>query len=201
MSFLWRPSRRVVVGSLLLLTAIAWHAEAIAAQLQVTWTDNSTNEDGFAIERSTGTTGTFAQVAATGASVTAYTDSGLSDTTTYCYRARAFNAAGYSGYSNVACATTPQTLALAVVPAGTGSGTVTSTPAGITCGTSCSASYPSGTGVTLTAIPAAGSTFTGWSEGGCSGTGSCNVTMTTATLRRRHLQAPEGLRGRNRART
>ena len=65
--------------------------------------------------------------------------------------------------------------------AGTGSGTVTSALAGIMCGTSCSASYPSGTAVTLTATPATGSTFAGWSGGGGSGTGSCTVTLSAAT--------------------
>jgi len=60
-----------------------------------------------------------------------------------------------------------------------GSGTVTSAPAGIVCGASCSASYASGTVVTLTA--AAGSTFTGWS-GACTGTGSCTVAMSAAAV-------------------
>ncbi len=75
----------------------------------------------------------------------------------------------------------PASLTLTVVRAGTGSGTVTSAPAGITCGTSCSASYASGTAVTLTATPTTGSTFTGWSGGGCSGSGSCTVIMSAAT--------------------
>src|SRR5438445_3261711 len=70
-----------------------------------------------------------------------------------------------------------QNVVLTIAKAGTGSGTVTSTPAGITCGTSCSGSYASGTAVTLTATPAAGSTFTGWSGGGGSGTGSCRGTV------------------------
>src|SRR6266850_1311764 len=66
------------------------------------------------------------------------------------------NAAALSG-SGVGSAT------LAVVKAGSGSGTVTSSPTGITCGTSCSAGFPSGTAVTFTASPATGSTFSGWS--------------------------------------
>jgi hypothetical protein len=64
---------------------------------------------------------------------------------------------------------------LAVSPSGTGSGSVTG-GAGINCPGTCSQIYPFGTQVTLTATPAAGSTFAGWS-GGCSGTESCVVTL------------------------
>ena len=64
---------------------------------------------------------------------------------------------------------------------GNGSGTVTSIPPGINCGAVCSASYPSGTVVTLTAAAADGSTFAGWSGGGCSGTGTCVFTMSADT--------------------
>ena len=64
---------------------------------------------------------------------------------------------------------------------GTGSGSVTSTPAGIDCGPDCAENYLSFTKVTLTATPDAGSTFTGWSGAGCSGTGTCEVTMLEAT--------------------
>src|SRR5439155_472704 len=67
-------------------------------------------------------------------------------------------------------------FALAVTTAGTGTGTVGSAPAGISCPASCSTFFTSGTVVTLTAAPAAGSAFTGWS-GGCAGTGTCSVTM------------------------
>ncbi|HEU4683352.1 MAG TPA: hypothetical protein VFS39_02465 [Nitrospira sp.] len=69
------------------------------------------------------------------------------------------------------------TATLTVVKAGTGTGTVTSTPAGINCGSTCSAQFSSGSVVTLTATAGAGSRFTGWSGGGCSGTGSCSVVM------------------------
>lgn len=69
--------------------------------------------------------------------------------------------------------------ALTVSPSGTGSGTVSSSPAGISCGSICSASFPSGTTVTLTASAASGSSFSGWS-GACTGTGACSVSMSAA---------------------
>ena len=58
-----------------------------------------------------------------------------------------------------------------------GSGTVTSTDGFINCPTMCSHTYASNTPVTLNATPGQGGTFSGWS-GACTGTGSCNVTMT-----------------------
>jgi hypothetical protein len=60
-------------------------------------------------------------------------------------------------------------------------GTVTSSDGAINCGSTCSADYDSGTSVTLTAVANSGYTFTGWSVGGCTGTGTCIVSMTAAT--------------------
>lgn len=76
---------------------------------------------------------------------------------------------------------TLQQFTMTLAKAGTGTGTVTSTPAGINCGADCTESYAFGTVVTLTAAPTGGSTFVGWSGGGCTGTGTCMVTMTSAT--------------------
>jgi streptogramin lyase len=68
---------------------------------------------------------------------------------------------------------------LTVKKTGSGSGKVTSSPAGIDCGSTCSFEYDEGTEVTLSASPEAGSTFSGWSGSGCSGTGTCKVTMSS----------------------
>ena len=64
---------------------------------------------------------------------------------------------------------------LLVKRAGGGAGSVSGPK--ISCGSSCTATYTSGTDVTLTAKPASGSGFAGWSGGGCSGTSACTVTM------------------------
>jgi len=92
-------------------------------------------------------------------------------------------------------ATFSVTRALTVAKSGTGSGTVTSSPAGINCGTDCTEAFIANTVVTLTAAPATGSTFTGWSASGCPGTGTCQITMdspwtVTATF---NLSAPQNI--------
>ena len=68
---------------------------------------------------------------------------------------------------------------ISVALAGTGAGTVTSSPAGINCpGTgTCSGSFATNNSVTLTATPNSASTFTGWSGAGCSATAPCSITL------------------------
>lgn len=72
-------------------------------------------------------------------------------------------------------------VTLSVTSGGNGGGVITSQPVGINCGTACSSGFPVGTSVVLTAAPSTGSTFGGWSGGGCSGTGTCTVTLTADT--------------------
>jgi Divergent InlB B-repeat domain len=174
-----RPGVPALVPVPLLITLLS---ETTAGELTLTWTDTSTDNTGVAIERSIGSADSFSQIATTGAGATTYTDSTVAaDATTYCYRVRAFNAGGYSDYSNTACASVQPAASVVVVSSGTGGGTVTSSPAGIGCGTTCSASFPSGSVVTLSGAPGSGSTFSSWSGGGCSGAGTCTVTVTAAT--------------------
>jgi phospholipase C len=97
--------------------------------------------------------------------------------------------------------TTPVTASFAIANelltvqfTGNGTGTVNSSPAGISCPPTCSATYPQGTVVQLTENPGAGSTFTSWSGGGCSGMSStCNVTMSSAQSVTAQFNVAQGL--------
>ncbi|WP_157494145.1 M43 family zinc metalloprotease [Fulvivirga imtechensis] len=98
------------------LTATATSSGSIS----LTWGDNSNNEDGFEIERSTG--GAFNIITSTGANISSYTDNGLSANTTYSYRVRAKSGAVYSSYSNTSSATTPNAPSYCNASAGNPSG-------------------------------------------------------------------------------
>ncbi|HEY0317520.1 MAG TPA: PASTA domain-containing protein [Solirubrobacterales bacterium] len=69
---------------------------------------------------------------------------------------------------------------LTVSKAGSGTGTVSSAPAGIACGASCTAAFNNGSVVTLTALPLSGAKFSGWSGAGCTGTSTCVVPISAA---------------------
>ncbi len=100
---------------------------------------------------------------------------------------------GWSGCATVSGATCTVTMSAAksvkatfnAIPKYTlkvtksGTGTVTSAPSGINCGSDCSEVYLKSTAIGLTASPASGYVFSGWS-GGCTGIGSCNLAMSAA---------------------
>lgn len=82
-------------------------ASAVSAtQINLSWSDNASDETGVRIERSLSPTSGFAQIAVTGSNATSYQSSGLSSSTTYYYRVRATNAVGDSAYSATVSATT-----------------------------------------------------------------------------------------------
>ena len=78
-------------------------------QINLAWTDNAANEDGFKIERCSGANcANFSQIATVGGNIKNFSNTGLKRNTTYRYRVRAFNASGNSAYSNIASAKTPR---------------------------------------------------------------------------------------------
>lgn len=81
------------------LTAVATNGRRT---VQLAWTDNSSDETSFLIERSTSATDGFVQIASVGANVTSFSDGLVIKKTTYFYRVRAARGAARSAYSNVA---------------------------------------------------------------------------------------------------
>jgi hypothetical protein len=79
----------------------------LCSQISLSWTDNSSVEAGFRIERKTGSGGTWSEIATVSADTTTYLNPGLSESTDYYYRVRAYNATGNSSYSNESNASTP----------------------------------------------------------------------------------------------
>ncbi|OAQ20917.1 InlB B-repeat-containing protein [Thermosulfurimonas dismutans] len=109
---------------------------------------------------------------------TSYTHTGLTNGRTYYYRLCAIDNAGNVSGGSTALAI-PQVTRYTLSVSRTGSGTITSSPSGINCGSTCSASFDRGITVRLTAFPNIDSIFTGWG-GDCAGCGSnatCSVVM------------------------
>jgi hypothetical protein len=86
-----------------------------SSTVSVFWTDNSSNELGFKIERKTGSTGVYAQIATVGANVTSFSNTGLAASTLYFYRVRATNSVGDSGYCSEVGVTTASSSSLPIV--------------------------------------------------------------------------------------
>jgi len=99
-----RPERALFFITLivtLLLASMAW-----GSTLTLNWTDNSTNEEGFKVERRLGAAGTFAEIGSVDANITTFTDT-IPDSQVYCYQVRGFNLGGNSAYTNIACGPGP----------------------------------------------------------------------------------------------
>ena len=90
-----------------LVLFLLFPALSYCADVNLTWEDNSTDEDGFVVERALASDPTaFAEVARVGVDVVTYKDAGLPQGTTFLYRVKAYNQAGDSAYSNTVSATT-----------------------------------------------------------------------------------------------
>jgi hypothetical protein len=78
-----------------------------SSTIALTWSDNSSDESGFTIERATSSVGPFTPVGSVSANITSFTANGLNAETQYFFRVKAVNSTGYSDYSNIVSATTP----------------------------------------------------------------------------------------------
>jgi len=105
MESLIRPNLKSLLFPLLIIAAMSFPAELNAATLDLTWNDNSTNEDGFHIDRRPAASGSYTKIGTTGPDTTTYSDVLLNDGVSYCYRVRAFNSSGPSANSNESCTT------------------------------------------------------------------------------------------------
>ena len=123
----------------------------------------------------TGSTGQFVPPPAKPSGVSQCSTNGSGCATSNCNAGSTCTGGGSLGTFTGGKTTTDKTLTVSV--AGTAAGTV-SGAGGLSCPGSCSKTFTSGTAVSLSATPAAGATFTGWS-GACSGTGTCALTMSS----------------------
>jgi Divergent InlB B-repeat domain len=114
---------------------------------------------------------TLTETPATGSTFAGWSGGGCSGTQTACQVTMNADQSVTATFDAI-----PQTLTVAVE--GSGSGTVSSSPSGVSCGSTCAAQFNHTSQVTLTETPTSGSTFAGWSGAGCSGTQTtCQVTM------------------------
>ncbi len=140
--------------------------------IDLSWTNRSVNATGLIIERSIGTQNNFSILAKLGKNTTSYSDTNLNAGTQYYYRIRAYKdfGNGTTLYSDWVFADAITDFDVMVTVTG-GDGSVSSNPSGISkCTSACSAVFPSGTSVTLTATSTkATSTFSFWSGNWCNG--------------------------------
>jgi hypothetical protein len=126
------------------LTA-ARNASSPSSAIDLRWSDTSSNESTFLVERSTDGFN-FAQVASLAANATTFTNTGLAASTTYTYRVRASNSGGFSPYTSTASAATsappaPTTPSVPSSPSPADASTNVNVDADLTWGSSGATSY------------------------------------------------------------
>ena len=142
-----------------------------ANQVNLSWTDNSSDEVSFKIERKTGSSGTWTQIYTTGANVATYQDSGLITGTTYYYRVKAYNGFTESVYSNEVSAI--PAVKYIVTPSVGANGTLSPNTA---------QSVTSGSSLAFTATPNTGYAMGVWSVDGTTvQTGGRTYTLSNIT--------------------
>jgi hypothetical protein len=165
----------------LVLFFLLFTSNAYSGQATLIWDppEVPTDVSGYKVDYGTAS-GTYAQGIDVG-NTTSHTISNLPDGQTYYFAVVAYNSAGSeSGYSNEVSKTMDILQSpLTILKAGTGTGVISGM--GISCGSACSTLYKQGTVVSLSSAADSGSTFSGWSGGGCSGTGLCATTINGAT--------------------
>ncbi len=147
-----------------------------ASAISLTWTDNSTDESGYYVERSTDGT-SFSQIASLGAGANSYSSTGLAAATKYYYRVRAYNSAGPSAYTAVASATT-QAATVTVPAAPSGLAASSSTTSTVDLSWTDNSSNEAGYYVDRSTD---GTNFTQIASVGAGVTSYCNTGLATAT--------------------
>lgn len=146
------------------LTALA----PASTRVRLAWQNHATNASSVRVERKTGLSGAYAQIASMGAFVTTYTDSSLTANTVYVYRVRAANGGGFSAYSNTA------SLRTLSAPANLRAAAASSTSARLTWDDTSSGE----TGFRIERRPASSSVFTAVGLAGANTTSFTNTGLT-----------------------
>jgi hypothetical protein len=141
--FLWQQLKISLFAAPLALIAAAAATPALASSIALNWSDTSTNETGFRIERMPAG-GSYALLTTVGSNVKAYSDTSVVAGSSYCYRVRAYNSAGVSSPSNQVCASVPKsTTSTTTVVSGGSTGSTSGSTTTSTTTTSSGTTTPS----------------------------------------------------------
>lgn len=163
----------MIIRALLLTLLLA--SPSFAQSACVSWTDNSTNETSFLIQRKNQAATDWVNAGSTGANSTSFCDSQeISDTK---YRVVSRTSSAHGTPSNEATYTNGELPIITIAKTGSGTGLVKTTNGALHCGDFCTVRAKIGTSFTFQQTANIDSQFTGWS-GDCSGTGTCIITVT-----------------------